>query len=125
MNGETKTAENIVPSLASCLMIPSGAFADSALVWERNIGLDGTEYDPFVNTRKNALCQNILFPAPTLEEVIACFPNHMFYICRSFGKWNVEAIDRLRMMPTAIGKSTVSSSDAALNVWLTMKGIKA
>ena len=119
--------EKLVPSMASCLMIPSGAFQASAIVW--NLTVADKETGELVGLHLRDDCEGWMrknqIPAPTLEEVIACFPNHIFYICRSSGKWNVEAIDRLRMMPTAIGKSTVSSSDAALNVWLAMKGIKA
>ena len=73
---ETKKSnlKKIVPPLDLCKQLPDGAFADSALVWERNVGLDLTEYSPVINTRKNALCQYVICPAPTLTEIMADIP---------------------------------------------------
>lgn len=56
--------EDLVSPLELCKKIPAGAFDDSGLVWQKNIGLDGTTYSPRVNTRKAAVVQDIICPAP-------------------------------------------------------------
>lgn len=64
------TLEQLVPPLELCQQIPDGAFADSALVWVRMyrsqaIGLD----------ERDGCCEEIVCPAPTLEEIMAKMPD--------------------------------------------------
>lgn len=56
--------KDLVPPLELCEQIPERSFDDSGLVWQKNIGLDGTTYSPCVNTRKAAVVQDIICPAP-------------------------------------------------------------
>ena len=103
-------AKDIVPPLDLCKLIPIDEFTDSVLVWERNIGLDRTEYEPVVNTRKAALDYNIICPAPTLEEVLKKLP---LATCRQYfedGDWCVELNHVVVCEPCA--------ASAALQLWL-------
>jgi len=105
----SKKIADLVPPQELCKQIPEGAFVDSALVWERNIGLDGTEYDPVVRVRKDAIIQNIIAPAPTLIEIIVLGGSPMEY-----------DVATILLMG---GKHSFNITRVALEMWLEQKGI--
>ena len=117
-----KKLESLVPPLDLCRQIPPGAFDDSALVWERNIGLDRTEYDPVINTRKNALCHHVICPAPTLAEIMAELPPKSGPVARSEndGTWTVIYWDKLHDFRA----NDANPAAAALQLWLSLNAPK-
>lgn len=126
--------EDLVPPLELCKQIPAWKFADSALVWEKNIGLDGTVYEPRINTRKASLVQNIIYPAPTLQEIIPAlveaggFHPEIMYKPNNEGNgnhWEVECFtkeDPDTVEDFTIGSlletDSINPATAALKLWL-------
>lgn len=98
---------DLVPPLELCKKIPTGEFADSALVWvSEDLGvvpasmIDRELYD---------------IPAPTLEEIMAAMP-----FCRVYKKVNgvfIAVHEKTRI-------AHMNAADAALKLWLKLKGIE-
>jgi hypothetical protein len=112
--------ENLVPPLELCKRIPAGHFEDSALVWEKNIGLDGTVYEPRINTRKASLVQNILYHAPTLAEIIVALDKAGYWCPTCFyrrGIWHIDCEDRTIMD----AEDKENPATAALKLWLELE----
>lgn len=118
--------ENNVPLFKLCKNIPTGEFTDTALVWMRRPALDGISDNPFmVDYRiKAKYLKREMYPAPTLEEIIATFEKKDKYenklkICPSFPseEWsigyayfNIEKDKKL--------------TNAALRFWFKIRGTK-
>lgn len=120
--------KDIVPPLELCKMIPEEKFADSVLVWVRNIGLDRTEYAPFVGTRKNALSYNIICPAPTTDEIqeaLYQMSEDDVEVTRKSkrvgGGWWVSAwVNNQRVSRQSMN----TSATAAMKLWLAGNGVE-
>lgn len=56
--------EELVPTLKTCSGIPGGHFDDSAFVWASACG------EQTVLIREGLIDEAVLFPAPTLEEIV-------------------------------------------------------
>lgn len=122
--------ENLVPPLELCKQIPAGAFADSALVWEKNIGLDGTVYEPRINTRKASLVQNIIYPAPTLAEIMLALDKAGYWCPTCYyqaGTWHMDCEDDDPAVPAPAimdAEDRDNPATAALKLWLELEARK-
>ena len=116
--------EKIVPSLALCKYIPEGEFKDSALVWMHRPALEGISDDPFmVDYRVKAeYLKRELHPAPTLEEIRLELRN------LSIVFYNNKIIVSCKIDPETWFSETVfpgeHDADAALRIWLKLKGVE-
>ena len=111
--------EKIVPSLELCKKIPAGEFKDSALVW-----VDGNTQNPdevFVEPRRYAI-DGTYRPAPTLEEIrwelrnlsVSVYENMVVALCKIDPEsWITETV-----LPDE------HDADAALRIWLKLKGVE-
>lgn len=139
--------EELVPPLELCKLIPVGEFEDSAFIWDKTISIgfwDGEDKDgnhiggfgkiPHMKyrlrqnyserARKHIKNQDIeldVFPAPTLEEIMAVMPAET--ICGKdhhddwfVSNWQIACIDDTECK---------GATTAALKLWLKMKGIEA
>lgn len=106
--------ESIVPPLGLCAKIPNGAFADSVLVWVADDYLPAAE----VVCRAESSGEDIVIPAPTLQEILAVIPPDAladFYINATDSGYKVDMIANNRSTTIANGDNPAT---AALNVWI-------
>ena len=111
--------KELVPDIELCKLIPKGEFEDSAFQWQEA-------------TIKGKVCVDIiqhyplewehpewaeLYPAPTLEEIMAKLPSCVCY--RMNEEWSVGLVND--SAENAIKDS--SGAAAALKLWLELKGI--
>lgn len=111
--------ENLVPSLELCKKIPAGEFTDTVLVW-----VDGNlqnQLDVFVEPRRYAI-DGTYRPAPPLEEIRRELRN------LSIVFYNNKIIVSCKIDPETWVSETVfpgeHDADAALRIWLKMKGVE-
>ena len=118
--------ESIVPPLELCKKIPEGEFRVSVLVWKERIG---NFRDARVKIRepedisyKVESVEVNYFPAPTLEEIrrelrnlsVVTHENRLIVSCKIDPEtWASETV-----------KSDEHGTDAALRLWLKLKGIE-
>ena len=76
-----KTLESLVPPLELCREIPEGKFEESVLVY--SYSCDKRDEKPFLDTRdcvelcrKDMINAPPVYPAPTLEEILAELPKY-------------------------------------------------
>lgn len=116
--------ESLVPSLKLCKKIPAGEFKDSALVWMHRSALEGISDDPFmVDYRiKAEYLKREMHPAPTLEEIrrelrnlsVSVYENTIVASCKIDPEtWISEIVNQ-----------DEHDADAALRIWLELKGIE-
>jgi hypothetical protein len=134
--------EELVPPLELCKLIPKGEFEDSAFIWDKTTSVgfwdgedkDGNHIGGFgkIPHNKYRLRQNYsdrcrkhlkdqdieldIFPAPTLQEIMANMP-----YCRVYKKtanFYVAVKEKDRVV-------SFNGATAALKLWLQMKGIEA
>ena len=121
--------EELVPSLELCKEIPDEKFLHSALVWERAIRLDGKELAPRINLRQSVIYQNIIYPAPTLQEIMEELYSEAEGTCdlvegfRGRDGWEVVATyechdDSGYRGEHSSTKHKENPAEAALKVWL-------
>lgn len=149
--------EDLVPPLELCKLIPKGEFEDSAFIWDKTTSVgfwdgedkDGNHIGGFgkIPHKKYRLRQNYsercrkhlkeqdieldIFPAPTLQEIMAelppyaknekilacCVPDWADFNARVFGEhWRVGYTGDVSV-------NDKSPSIAALKLWLELKGI--
>ena len=118
------TLEKIVPSLRLCKKIPTGEFKDSVLVWKerRSFSCDDLVKirEPEDISYKVESAEVNYFPAPTLEEIrrelrnLSIYKNTMVALC----KIDPETWIREIVFPDE------HDADAALRIWLKLKGIE-
>ena len=118
----SKEVESIVPNFDLCKLIPAGEFADSALVWRERIG--NFSRDVYLKFRasddiyyKVESAEVNYFPAPTAGEIMAKLDTPSLWN-RGTDKW--YCICKEHVM---VGKGE-NASEAALRVWLRVKGIE-
>ena len=107
--------KELVPPLELCRLIPKGEFEDSALMWFSNYHFGGWH----VEKRELAIAftdNGELYPAPTLEEIMATMQ-----FCRVYKKSQgffiaVKEKDR---------EVSRNGATAALKLWLKLKEINA
>ena len=134
----SKKLADWAPPLNLCKQIPDDEFIDSALVWERHFGVY-KENAPIVNTRKSALIQNILAPAPLLDEILEelAAGDEIF---ESFdpkilwngyqGGWIITIRGQGALKEGILDRDILRETDrsrpthAALKLWFKLKGIK-
>ena len=117
--------ESIVPPLELCKLIPAGEFEDSVFIW--GYSCDKRNTKPFVDERdcveycrRNMVNAPSVFPAPTLQEIMAEIP---------FSQVSILASGSFVIHPR-FGKNAIlryyddNAATAALKLWLKMKGIK-
>lgn len=116
------TLENIVPSLKLCKKIPVGEFEDTALVWKERTG--NISRDDRVKIRepedisyKVESAEVNYFPAPTAGEIMAKLDTPSLWH-RGTGRWYCMCKEHVMV---EAGENT---SDAALRLWLRVKGIE-
>lgn len=115
--------EKIVPSLELCKLIPAGEFEDTVLVWRERIG--NISRDVWVKFRapedisyKVESAEVNYFPAPTAEEIMEKLDEPTLWRsddgkCRCFCNGHVSA------------QKGGTIADAALRLWLKVKGIES
>ena len=115
--------EKIVASLELCKQIPAGEFNDSALVWRERIG--NFSRDDWVKFRapedisyKVESAEVNYFPAPTADEIMEKLDEPGLWR-GSDGKWRCFCKDHM----SAQKGGTIA--DAALRLWLRVKGIES
>lgn len=108
------TIESIVPPLELCKKIPDGEFNDTALVWV--VKCDHEECAP--RTMFNAIPNSWkVYPAPTAGEIMAKLDTPSLWH-RGTGRWYCMCKEHVMV---EAGENT---SDAALRLWLRVKGIE-
>jgi hypothetical protein len=135
--------EELVPPLELCKLIPKGEFEDCAFLWEAVVDMNTGET---VNTHNVPRLLRVgsnpfvyheiakefhLYPAPTLEEIMAklppyakneqilacCVPDWADFNARIFGEhWRVGYTGDVSV-------NDKSPSTASLKLWLELKGI--
>lgn len=140
------TLESIVPSLETCKLIPQGSFAESALVWieyPRNnrlrswhnphikndfyvTGRDGFLNKFIVYDNENHQIANtrlpIIYPAPTLAEILAELPFGSVVMLDAPNVW--ACISSSRHDVNVKIKKADTPAEAAMCLWLKLKGIE-
>ena len=118
----SKSLEKIVASLELCKLIPAGEFEDTALMWRERIG--NFSRDVWVKIRapedisyKVESAEVNYFPAPTADEIMEKLNTPGFW-CSSDGKWRCFCKGRVLAQGETI-------ADAALRLWLRVKGIES
>ena len=120
------TLEFLVPSLDLCKQIPEGQFSRSVFVW--SYSCDKRKTEPFLDERdciefcrRDMVNAPPVYPAPTLQEILAEF--HNFHL-EKFGKDNPCSIivkrDPENFSPAIENHSAVT---AALQLWLELNSI--
>lgn len=117
-----KGFEKIVPLIKLCKLIPAGEFEDTTLVWRERIG--NISSDVWVKFRvpgdisyKVESAEVNYFPAPTADEIMEKLNKPGFW-CSSDGKWRCFCKGRVLAQGETI-------ADAALRLWLRVKGIES
>lgn len=108
---------DLVPPWELCREIPEGEFEDTVFLWgEATVNGENRVY---LIQRYSYACKHPewekLYPAPTLQEVMAAFP-----YCRVYKKTHnfyIAAVDQEREV-------SFDAATAALKLWLKLKGIK-
>ena len=107
---------DLVPSVEFCRLIPKRCFNNSALVWEGEMGSAVWERDSKVYDLQ-LRCGTLMFPAPTLQEIMARLPkdveyrfrNGLFFPCHP--KFDPKEF------------ADKKPEDAALKLWLKLKEV--
>lgn len=114
--------KSIVPPLELCKKIPAGEFEDTALVWKERTG--NIFRDDRVKIRepedisyKVESAEVNYFPAPTAGEIMAKLDTPSLWH-RGTGRWYCMCKEHVMV---EAGENT---SDAALRLWLRVKGIE-
>ncbi len=118
--------EKIVPSLELCKKIPAGEFKDSVLVWKerRSFSCDDLVKirEPEDISYKVESAEVNYFPAPTLEEIRLELRNLSIVFL------NNKIIVSCKIDPETWITETVfpdeHDADAALRIWLKLKGVE-
>lgn len=123
--------ESLVPPLELCKLIPAGEFEDAALAWIhadvvgfvcRTSGCEQVAGKEWQLIRSNASRVirarkrgEEIYPAPTLEEIMAAMP-----YCRVYKKTAnfYVAVKEQERVPS------LSGATAALKLWLKLKGVE-
>ena len=118
----SKRFESIVPSLELCKLIPAGEFNDSALVWRERIGNFSRDNRVKIRVKEDISykvesAEVNYFPAPTVDEIMEKLDAPGFW-CSSDGKWRCFCKGRVLAQGETI-------ADAALRLWLRVKGIES
>ena len=106
-----------------CKKIPAGEFTDSALVWMLRPALEGFSDDPFmVDYRiKAEYLERQMHSAPTLEEIRRELRN------LSVAVYENTIVASCKIDPETWVSETVNpgehDADAALRIWLKLKGV--
>ena len=119
----SKGLEKIVASLELCKQIPGGEFAESALVWARNISpINGRVLLPRVDTRRDVIYQYIICPAPTLAEIWRELRNLSVNVIDGTITVSCRIDPEETLYETARDDNGVTA--AALRLWLKLKEIE-
>lgn len=115
---EMRSLETIVASLELCKLIPAGEFEDTALVWRYDricgfICLVPGHPDETARLRNDGM----IYPAPTAEEIMEKLDTPSLWH-RGTGRWYCMCKEHVMV---EAGENT---SDAALRLWLRVKGIE-
>lgn len=123
--------ENLVPPLELCKLIPAGGFADSVFVW--GYSCDKRDTTPFVDERdcvefcrRNMTNAPPMFPAPTLQEIMADLPSGdtaCFCCYNGDSLWSMGNCEHDLYVKN--GTEDSSPAAAALKVWLETKVAEA
>lgn len=120
--------EDIVPPLELCKLIPDGEFEDSALVWFMWEQADGKLTGNVVPREMKDQFASVLpallavlkrdVPSPTLAEIMDAIP-----VCNMQHEedWLIGARENGH---TYSGKDDTNPANAALRLWLKLKGIE-
>lgn len=74
MNAFHKRVESIIPTLEQCVEIPAGMFQNTVFIWrDREIG---AVPDMNIKALRELYGTGIIYPAPTLEEIIEDLGNY-------------------------------------------------
>lgn len=109
----------LVPPLELCKLIPAEEFKETALAWFSNYHFGGFHVEK--RDLAAALTDNgEIYPAPTLQEIMAELPACDCYRFSDKNEWTVLLVNG----PVDDGVKSDSPATAALKVWLQMKGIE-
>ena len=115
--------EKLVPELDLCKQIPPGAFENSALVW--SYSCDKRKTKPFIEERdcidfcrRDMINAPPVYPAPTLQEILAEMPDSTLYY-DGRGRWTIKVI-----LPVCVYEdSNAKPANVALKLWLIQSGM--
>lgn len=129
--------EDLVPPLELCKQIPEGAFADSVFVW-----IEKNRFGDIVIAERRAIFSTvlkakILYPAPTLAEIMAelprsvCADGQVHYLGQlsdtESSRWKI-CYSASSFYGLAVLRGLCATDDnptaAALKLWLELKGIE-
>lgn len=113
--------EELVPPLELCKLIPKGEFEDSCFAWA--CSCDKRVIEPFVDCRKyiefchrNVANAPAVYPAPTLEEIMAKLPPLQEVFRDEFDHG-------VNLWTTDWGNYSKNATETALRSWFYQKGI--
>lgn len=115
--------EKLVPPLELCKLIPAGEFEDSVLAW-----IDHRDVYPEENANPSVVVRKIawaatskkgVYPAPTLQEIMAELPACDCYRFFDKNEWTVLLVNG----PVDDGVKSDNPAAAALRLWLKLKGV--
>lgn len=113
--------EDLVPLLELCKKIPAGEFEDSCFV---RIGEDTIVLRS--NVRVVSGRQDDIYPAPTVQEIMAELPDDngctAWFCQHCSGEWSMGNCER--DLHVKNGTEDSNPAIAALKLWLKLKGIE-
>jgi hypothetical protein len=116
--------KDLVPPLELCKKIPTGEFAESALLW-RVPNCSFPLEDEFYEIHKRDKCESWMkdkqIPSPTLQEIMAELTACDCYRFTDKNEWTVLLVNA----PVDDGVKSNNPATAALKLWLKLKGIEA